>query len=96
MTELPEKPGNNVSEEPCATREEQTYDLIIPPGIPRQIIANIAESYDVEVVERSTRLDFANMDGIERNLLAFRGRKETMLEVEQEMRRQVLAFIYEE
>lgn len=95
MTEVPEQQENNGRGKPASGSESQTYDLVIPPGIPRRIISDIAERYDVEVIERPTRLDFANMDGIERNLLAFRGSRETMLEVEQEMRRQVMAFIGE-
>lgn len=87
--------ASDENSETCQESNEQTYDLVIPPGVPRGIIEDIAARYEVRVVDRLTKLDFANMDGIERNLLAFRGKKETMLEVEQELRRLIKAYIGE-
>jgi hypothetical protein len=87
--------ASDENNESCGESSEQTYDLVIPPGVPRGIIEDITSRYEVTVVDRLTKLDFANMDGIERNLLAFRGKKETMLEVEQELRRLVKAYIGE-
>lgn len=88
-----DNPGGQEPDNDPPRDNGQTYDLVIPPGVPRRIIMDIASRYEVDVVDRPTRLDFANMDGIERNLLAFRGKKEVMLEVEQEMRRQLMDFI---
>ncbi|MDO9538794.1 MAG: hypothetical protein Q7J09_02170 [Methanocalculus sp.] len=68
--------------------EVELFDLIIPPGVPRSIIRNVLESYDVELVPHMTKLSFANMDGDERQLLAFRGKKEEVERVE--------AFMFEE
>ncbi|MDO8841881.1 hypothetical protein [Methanocalculus sp.] len=68
--------------------EAELFDLIIPPGVPRSIIRNVLESYDVELVPHMTKLSFANMDGDERQLLAFRGKKEEVERVE--------AFMFEE
>mgnify|MGYP002682732185 CR=1 FL=1 len=62
--------------------EEQLYDLIIPPGVPRKMIYDVVEKFDVEVVQRQERLAFANMEGDARDLLAFRGRKEVVEEVQ--------------
>ncbi|WML68132.1 MAG: hypothetical protein METHP_01719 [Methanoregula sp. SKADARSKE-2] len=63
--------------------EEQLYDVIIPPGVPRSIIFEVVEKFpDVKVVERKERLNFANMEGDERELLAFRGKMEVAQAVE--------------
>ncbi len=58
------------------TNETQLFDLVIPPGVPRSIIYDIQEKFNFEVVSRRERMQFANMDGDERDLLAFRGKKE--------------------
>lgn len=63
--------------------EEEFYDLLVPPGVPRTIIADVLKNYDVELVERSERLYFANMDGDQRQLLAFRGKREVIEEVQE-------------
>jgi hypothetical protein len=47
----------------------------------------------VKVVERTEKLSFANMEGEERNLLAFRGKLEVVQEVEKYMMDQLKAFI---
>ena len=58
--------------------EEELFDLVIPPGVPRSVIRTIIQKYDVELVERSQPLYYANMSGDVRDLLAFRGRKEVV------------------
>ena len=75
--------------------EEPLYDVLIPPGVPRSVIFDIAKKFDVEVVERKQRLSFANMDGDERELLAFRARREVAEQVEKYMIERVRAFIGE-
>lgn len=75
--------------------EEQLYDLLIPPGVPRSIIADIIRKFDVQLVERKQRLYFANMDGDERELLAFRGKKKTMEEVQDYLYYELKKFIGE-
>ena len=77
------------------TQEEPLYDIIIPPGVPRKIILDIQKKFDVAVVERKERLKFANMEGDERELLAFRGKKEVLQQVEKEMREQLHAYVQE-
>ena len=67
--------------------EEQYYDLVFPPGTPRTIIREIINNFDVELVERGEQLSFANMDGDVRNLIAARGKKEVMIEVEKYFRK---------
>ena len=73
--------------------EEQLYDLVFPPGTPRTIIRDIIEKYDVELVDRGERMSFANMEGDVRNLIAARGKKETMIEVEKYFKEEVQKFI---
>jgi hypothetical protein len=73
--------------------EEQLYDVLIPPGVPRSIIADIIKRYDVKIVERKQQLSFANMDRDVRELLAFRGKLEVVQKVEKDMLEQLKAFV---
>ncbi len=73
--------------------DEQLYDVLIPPGVPQKIIVEIPKKFKVKVVERTERLSFANMEGDERNLLAFRGKLEVVQEVEQYMKQKLREYI---
>jgi hypothetical protein len=73
--------------------EEPLYDIIIPPGVPQKIIVDISKKFDVTVVDRREKIKFANMEGDERDLLAFRGKLEEMQKVETYMRDQLNAFV---
>jgi len=73
--------------------EEELYDVLIPPGVPRKLIIDIAKKYDVQVVERKMPLYFANMDGVEREVLAFRGKREVIIEVEKYLKEELAKFI---
>lgn len=73
--------------------EEPLYDIIIPPGVPQKIIFDISNKFEVTVVDRREKIKFANMDGDERDLLAFRGKLEVMQKVETYMRDQLNAFV---
>ena len=75
--------------------EEQYYDLVFPPGTPRKIIRAILDKFDVELVERGEKMNFANMEGDVRNLIAARGKRDTMIEVEKYFKEQVRNFIDE-
>lgn len=72
---------------------EELFDVIIPPGVPRKIIIDLAKKYDVDVVERKQKLYFANMNGDERELLAFRAQREIAEKIEKEMIEKVREFI---
>jgi len=74
---------------------EELYDVLIPPGVPRSIILDIAKKFDVEVVERVQKLNFANMEGDERELLAFRARRDVAEQVQKYMVDEVRKFIGE-
>jgi hypothetical protein len=75
--------------------EEKLFDIVIPPGVPRKIIRDIINKFDVKIVERREKIKFANMEGDERDLLAFRGKLEVMQQVEKYMREQLNAFVQE-
>jgi len=75
--------------------EEPLYDIIIPPGVPQKLIIEISKKFDVTVVERKEKIKFANMEGDERELLAFRGKLEVMQNVETYMRDQLNAYVAE-
>jgi hypothetical protein len=75
--------------------EEQLYDIVIPPGVPQKLIIGIPKKFKVKVVERSQKLTFANMEGDERELLAFRGKLEVVKEVEKYMLDELRAFVKE-
>ena len=67
------------------TDDEELFDVIIPPGVPRKLIIEIPKKFKVKVVERTRPLRFANMEGDERELLAFRGPMSEVKKVEQYM-----------
>lgn len=73
--------------------EEQLYDVLIPPGVPQKLIIEIPKKFKVKVVERKEKLTFANMEGDERELLAFRGKLEVIQEVEKYMFEKLKEFI---
>ena len=75
--------------------EEQLFDILIPPGVPQKLIMEISKKFDVEIVDRREKIKFANMEGDERDLLAFRGKLEVMQNVEKYMRDQLKAFVAE-
>jgi hypothetical protein len=62
--------------------EEEQFDMLIPPGTPRSIISDVLKTYDVKLVTRKERLHYANMSGDLRELLAFRGSRPVIEEVE--------------
>ncbi len=76
-----------------AEEEEKLFDILIPPGVPQKLIIEISKKFDVAVVDRKEKIKFANMEGDERELLAFRGKLEVMQQVEKYMREQLNAFI---
>jgi hypothetical protein len=78
-----------------AEEAEKLFDIVIPPGVPRKIIRDIINKFDVKIVERREKIKFANMEGDERDLLAFRGKLEVMQQVEKYMREQLNAFVQE-
>ena len=73
--------------------EEKLYDVLIPPGVPQKLIIEISKKFDVTVVERKEKIKFANMEGDERELLAFRGKLETVQQVEKYMLDQLRTFV---
>lgn len=75
------------------TEDEPLYDILVPPGVPQKLIVDITKKFDVKVVERLEKLQFANMDGDERELLAFRGKLDEVRKVEKYMLDQLKAFI---
>ena len=76
-----------------AMGEEELFDMLIPPGAPKTIIIDILKKFDVQVVERKMPLYFANMDGTEREVLAFRGRLAVVEQVEKSPKEQLAPFI---
>jgi len=78
-----------------AEEEEKLFDIVIPPGVPRKIMRDIINKFDVKLVERREKIKFANMEGDERDLLAFRGKLEVMQQVEKYMLEQLNAFVQE-
>lgn len=77
------------------TEDEQLFDVLIPPGVPQKIIFDVTNKFDVKVVERMAPLKFANMEGEERELLAFRGKMDEVQKVEKYMLDQLKTFVEE-
>jgi hypothetical protein len=77
------------------TDSEELFDLLIPPGVPSKLIIEITQKFDLEVVERKERMYFANMEGDERELLAFRGRREDLEKAQAYLMDELMKFIGE-
>jgi hypothetical protein len=75
--------------------EQELYDVVVPPGVPRKILFDIEKKFKVKIVERPTPIKIANVDGEERNLLAFRGPLDEVQKVEKYMLDQLKAFVEE-
>ncbi|WP_067075844.1 hypothetical protein [Methanoculleus horonobensis] len=75
--------------------EEELYDMLVPPGVPRKMIYDVVEKYDVEVVRRQQKMSFANMDGDARELIAFRGKREVVEEVQEYLFARLKEFVAE-
>jgi len=75
--------------------ENEQYDVLIPPGVPRKLIIEIPTKFNVTVVERVEKIKFANMDGDPRELLAFRGSLDEVKKVEKYMLDQLKEFVGE-
>ncbi|HVN66559.1 MAG TPA: hypothetical protein VMT31_08105 [Methanomicrobiales archaeon] len=73
--------------------EEELFDVLVPPGVPKTIIIDIVKKFDVQVVERKMPLYFANMDGTEREILAFRGKLAVVQQVEKYLKEELAKFI---
>jgi hypothetical protein len=82
---MTEEPSKDTTDTTKWAEKEELFDVLIPPGVPRRIIKEVLEKFDVELVERKQRLFFANMEGDERDLLAFRGKREEVEKVEKYM-----------
>jgi len=93
MTPEMKDPDRKTDSQADSGPEEQLFDLLIPPGVPRSIIADIIRKFEVQLVERKQRLYFANMDGDERELLAFRGKKEVVERVQDYLYEELKKFI---
>jgi hypothetical protein len=86
---------NSQMDAPAEEPQAELFDLLIPPGVPSKLIIDIAKKFDVEVVERKERLYFANMEGDERELLAFRGKRENLEEAHAYLMEKLKEFIGE-
>ncbi len=89
--------GNTSRKEPGEEtgKKEELFDLLVPPGVPRSIIKDIITNFDVQLIERKQRLHFANMDGDEREILAFRGTREVVEKAQDFMFSELKKFIEE-
>ncbi|MHC1629558.1 MAG: hypothetical protein ACXQTG_01205 [Methanoculleaceae archaeon] len=76
--------------------ETEEFDLIIPPGVPRRMIMDIMEEYDVDLVERKRPVQIGAMDGDIRELLAFRGDREMLEKVQDALLRRLKEFVGED
>ncbi|HJJ42322.1 MAG TPA: hypothetical protein O0W90_03275 [Methanocorpusculum sp.] len=71
----------------------EDFDLVIPPGTPRKIIAEIIKKFDVELVDVVRTMNYANMVNDEREILAFRGKKDVINEANEYLISEIHRFI---
>jgi hypothetical protein len=57
------------------------------------VLRDVVKNFPVQLVERKIPLHFANMEGDEREILAFRGPRKVVEEVEQFMEKELREFI---
>ena len=55
---------------------EGLFDLIIPPGVPQDIIMELIEEFNLEPVDRTVNVNIAETDP--RDVLALRGNEESI------------------
>ncbi|MDD4132870.1 MAG: hypothetical protein PHT86_03210 [Methanocorpusculum sp.] len=72
---------------------DEEFDLVIPPGTPRTVIRDVIQAFDVELVSVTRPLSYANMVNDERELLAFRGKKDEIDKVNEFMYQKIKEFI---
>ncbi len=78
------------------TTEPELYDVVIPPGVPQKVLVEIVRRWpNAEVIDSRHPLFFANMDGDERDLIAFRADLETARAIEAYVYEQLREFIGE-
>jgi hypothetical protein len=95
VRKLAEEPSKATQEMSGETEKEEMFDLLIPPGVPRGIIKEVLEKFDVQLVERKQRLYYANMAGDEREILAFRGKREVVEQAEKYMLNELSKYVNE-
>lgn len=71
---------------------EELYDVVVPVGTPRSVIRDVLKKYPVQLVERKIPVYIGNMEGDEREILAFRGTLPVVKEVEKFILEQLSAF----
>jgi hypothetical protein len=72
--------------------EEDLFDAIVPIGTPRSVIRDVLKKFPVQLVERKLPVYIGNMEGDEREILAFRGPLPVVEEVEKFIREQLAVF----
>jgi hypothetical protein len=91
--DVPQKEERKPEEQKGEKEPEELFDVIVPVGTPRSVLRDVVRKFPVELVERKMPAYFANMDGDEREVLAFRGPRKLVEEVEQFIRKELEAFI---
>ena len=72
---------------------EDLFDVIVPVGTPRSVIRDVVRKFPVQLVDLKMPAYFANMEGDEREVLAFRGPRKVVEEVEKFIRKELEEFI---
>ena len=72
--------------------EEDLFDAIVPIGTPRSVIRDVLKKFPVQLVERKLPVYIGNMEGDEREILAFRGPLPVVQEVEKYIREELTVF----
>lgn len=67
------------------------YDLVIPMGVPMSIIMDMAETFDLEAVDRL--ISISEPEIAQTPVIALRGSLENVLEAEKFMKREMKAWL---
>ncbi|MGZ5539805.1 MAG: hypothetical protein ACXW02_06015 [Halobacteriota archaeon] len=76
-------------------RNEDVYELVLPPGIPSKIIIAVCKEFNTDVVSAYADVETGLADITSRDLLAFRADKETIEKIRQFVVEETRKFIDE-
>jgi len=70
-------------EQDIQEKEEDVYELVLPPGIPSKVIIATCKKFDTDVVTAYADVETGLADVTSRDLLAFRADKDTIEKIRQ-------------
>ena len=83
------------AEKDTSERNEDVYELVLPPGIPSKVIIAACKEFNTDVVSAYADVETGLADVTSRDLLAFRADKETIEKIRKFVVEETRKFINE-